>query len=85
MNEIRTKIYEGGRVIIPAAVRQCLHLSVGDDIILQVKDDEIHILTPQHALHKLQTQVKNFTDAADKPISLVNDLLAMRRREAEHE
>ena len=35
MSAVRTKLGEGGRVIVPATFRQNLHLEVGDDIILQ--------------------------------------------------
>jgi bifunctional DNA-binding transcriptional regulator/antitoxin component of YhaV-PrlF toxin-antitoxin module len=34
MKAIRTKLGKGGRVIIPTAFRQNLHLETGDDIIL---------------------------------------------------
>lgn len=85
MSDIRTKIGEGGRVIIPAVFRQHLHLAVGDDIILHIKDDEIHITTPHQALYKLQAKVRSYTDAGDKPVSLVDELIAMRRAEAAHE
>ena len=54
MNDVRTKMGDGGRVIIPAMFRQALHLEPGDDIIIHFEDNEIHIITPEHALAKLQ-------------------------------
>ena len=82
MNDVRTKMGEGGRVIIPAIFRQTLHLEVGDDIILHYEDHEIHITTPEQALIKLQAKVKSYLDKADKPVSLVDELIAVRRAEA---
>ncbi len=85
MNDIRTKIGEGGRVIIPVFLRQALHLKPGDDIILHFEDNEIHITTPEQALFKLQTKVKRYLDKTGKPVSLVDELIAMRRAEAKDE
>ena len=39
MKAIRTKLGKGGRVIIPTAFRQYLHLETGDDIILHMEDN----------------------------------------------
>lgn len=85
MHDIRTKIGDGGRVIIPAIFRQTLHLEAGDDIILHFEDNEIHITTPEQALIKLQAKVKNYLDKAGKPVSLVDELIATRRAEAKDE
>ena len=46
MPEIRTKLTEGGRIVIPAEYRQALGLQVGDEIILRLEEDGIHIQVP---------------------------------------
>ena len=43
MKAIRTKLGKGGRVIIPTAFRQNLHLETGDDIILHMEDNTIYL------------------------------------------
>jgi AbrB family looped-hinge helix DNA binding protein len=83
MSAIRTKLGEGGRVIIPAVFRQNLHLEAGDDIILHMQENIIYITTPSHALYKLQAKVKNYIDATEEHISLVDELIAMRRLEVD--
>ena len=85
MNDIRTKIGEGGRVIIPAGFRQALHLQTGDDIILHFENNEILITTPEQALAKLQAKVKSYLDKSERPVSLVDELIGMRRAEAKDE
>ena len=85
MNAVRTKLGEGGRVNIPAAFRQNIHLAVGDDIILHMQDNIIYISTPNQALHKLQEKVKNYTDTTGENISLVDELISTRRQEVERE
>lgn len=85
MVDIRTKMGEGGRVIIPAMFRQSLQLKAGDDIILHFENNEIHITTPEQALIKLQAKVKSYFDKTDIPVYLVDELIAIRRAEAENE
>lgn len=81
----RTKLGEGGRVIIPAAFRSNLSLSPGDDIILHLSEDTICMTTPNQALRKLQAKVKSSISAIGENISLVDELLATRRSEVNHE
>jgi AbrB family looped-hinge helix DNA binding protein len=85
MNDIRTKIGEGGRVIIPTLFRQAMHLNAGDDIILHIEDNEIHITTPEQALLKLQAKVRSYLDKTEEAVSLVDELISSRRSEANHE
>jgi len=82
MLDIRTKIGTGGRIIIPSLVREKLHMLVGDEIILHVKEEELYITTTEHALHKIREKVKKHNK---EKISLVDELFAMRRIEASHE
>lgn len=82
---IRTKLGEGGRIIIPSAFRQNLRLSVGDDIIIHMQDNTIHITTPNQALQKLQQRVKEYNDNSENPLSLVDELISMRRLESKYE
>jgi AbrB family looped-hinge helix DNA binding protein len=44
MQSIRTKLGEGGRIIIPAQIRHELNIAVGNDIILHIQGDIIYIL-----------------------------------------
>lgn len=85
MSVIRTKLGEGGRMIIPAAFRNNMHLNAGDDIILHMQDDAIYITTPHQALQKLQAKVKNYFASTGEQISLVDELITTRRAEAERE
>lgn len=85
MQAIRTKIGEGGRVIIPSAFRQNLHLHTGDDIVLHIEDNVIYITTPDGALSKLQAKVKDALAKNEKKTSLVDELITMRRQEIENE
>lgn len=85
MEVIRTKLGEGGRIIIPASFRQDLHLTKGDDIILHMQEDAIYITTPNHALHKLQQKAKKYVNSTGNKISLVQELLSLRRAEMDYD
>jgi len=82
MLDIRTKIGEGGRVIIPAIIREKLHMSVGDEVILHVKEEELCITTVEQALHKLREKVKKHSRGKTY---LVDELFITRRTEVSHE
>ncbi len=82
MLDTRTKIGAGGRVIIPSLIREKLHLSIGDEVIIHVKGEELCITTAEQALSKIREKVKKQNR---KKTSLVNELIAKRRSEASHE
>ena len=85
MKAVRTKLGKGGRVIIPTAFRQNLHLETGDDIILHMEDNLIYLTTAEQALRTLQNKVKNYINTPGQNISLTDELITMRRNEAKYE
>lgn len=82
MNEIRTRVNENGRLVIPAAFREALGIKVGDEVVLRVQDDELRITTQQRRIEQAQRRARKYL----KPgTSLVDELLAERRKAAKHE
>jgi antitoxin PrlF len=80
--EARLKVNENGRVVIPASFRRALGINAGDEVILSVEDDELRITTLKRRLEHAQRQVRKYV----KPgTSLVDELIAERRREARSE
>jgi AbrB family looped-hinge helix DNA binding protein len=78
MQEHRTKINENGRLVIPAIYRKALDIKAGDEVILRLEEDELHISNTKHALKRARQLVKQYigvkTNLTD---SLIND----RRKE----
>ena len=72
-------------MLIPSTLCHRLHWEVGDEVVLHIKDGEVRIVTPCQALRKVQAIVKNYMNRADNPVSLVDELIAMRRAEAVRE
>ncbi len=78
MSEIKTKIGEGGRVVIPARYRKSLGLKSGDDVILVLEEGEVRVMTPRRAIQRAQKLVRRYVPKGRR---LVEDLLRERREE----
>lgn len=80
--EVRLKVNENGRVVIPVEFRRALGVDAGDEVILTWKDDEIRITTMQQRIERAQRRARQYV----KPgISLVDELIAERREAAKRE
>lgn len=81
-DSLKVKIDEEGRIEIPRLARDRLGLKPGDALIASVEDGEIHLLTISKAVRKAQEIVRRYVP---KDVSLVDELLEERRREADAE
>ena len=80
--EIRQRVNENGRVVIPAAFRKSLGIEVGDDVVLRIQDDELRITAQQRRIQRARRRARQYV----KPgTSLVNELLTERREAAKNE
>ena len=80
--ETRMRVNENGRVVIPASFRKALGINVGDEVVLRIEEDELRITTQQGRIHRAQRRARQYV----KPgTSLVDDLLAERRKAARDE
>ena len=80
MTQTRTKLTEGGRIVIPSEYRQALGLQIGDEVILRLEDGEVRIFTPEQAIKHAQELVRRFIPEGR---SLSDELIAERRTENE--
>ena len=76
---VRAKIGPGGRIVIPAPYRRELGLKDGDLVILQLDNGDIRIISPAVAGRRAQALVAKYVPEG---VSLVDELIAERRREA---
>jgi AbrB family looped-hinge helix DNA binding protein len=80
--ELRTRVNENGRVVIPSSFRKALGIEIGDEIVLRIEDDELRITTQQRRIRRAQQRARQYV----KPgTSLVDELLAERRKAARRE
>lgn len=71
-----------GRIVLPQPVREQLHLTAGDEVLVVGNAGAYRIETPEQALVAAQAY---FRTLAPPEVSMVDELLAERRAEAERE
>ena len=82
MEQLRVRMNENGRIVIPSRVRNALGIKPGDEVILELDEHEVHLTTLRQRVAKAQKLVRQHV----KPgISLVDELIAERREEAKRE
>jgi AbrB family looped-hinge helix DNA binding protein len=79
MNELKTKIREGGRLVIPAAYRKALGLKPGDEVVLVLEEGEIRVVGTRQAVVRAQALVRRYVPKG-RPLS--QDLIQERREES---
>jgi AbrB family looped-hinge helix DNA binding protein len=81
-NVYRTKLDRSGRITLPQPVRDRLHLTLGDELLVIREGEGFRIETPEQALKAAQ---EYFCSLVPPGVSLVDELLAERRAEFERE
>jgi bifunctional DNA-binding transcriptional regulator/antitoxin component of YhaV-PrlF toxin-antitoxin module len=82
MEVTKVRLSEGGWIVIPAEYRRQLGLDVGDDVLLQLDGQELRLFSRRQGIRRAQELVRR---AIPPGRSLVDELIAERRREAEDE
>lgn len=78
----RSKITKGGKISIPSACKKYLNLKDGEELIFETKDGAVLIYPISFALEKARKIINKYHDFNT---SLVDKLIAERRKEAENE
>lgn len=76
------KMSEGGRVVIPAEIRKTLGINDGDIVLWELVDGEARLTTKRERMRRAQALVREYVPEG---ASLVDELVAERRAEAERE
>lgn len=72
----RLRVGDGGRVVIPAAMREEMGIKPGDDILAHVEDGVLHLVSYQENLRRIQDEVSKYKKPGE---SVVDEFLAERR------
>ena len=78
----KSKVVSGGRVQLPVAMRSAAGLSDGDTVVLELVDGEIHLRSQKAMLARVRARLRPFVEEG---VSIVDELIADRRAEAERE
>ncbi len=76
------KVGEGGRVVIPAPYRRAMGVADGDHVQLCLERGEVRMVSRATVIRRVQARV---ADSVEPGRSLVDELIAERRREAARE
>ncbi|MEQ1605326.1 MAG: AbrB/MazE/SpoVT family DNA-binding domain-containing protein [Pyrinomonadaceae bacterium] len=82
MSTVSTKVTDGGRIVLPAEFRKQFDIEVGKTVNISSSPEGILITTPDMALRRLQ---KKFQGLVPDGISVVDEFIAERRKEAANE
>ena len=78
----KSKVVSGGRIQLPASMRSAAGLSDGDTVVLELIDGEIHLRSQKAMLARVRARLRPFVEDG---VSVVDELIADRRAEAERE
>ena len=78
----RATLAAGGRVVIPATVRDRLGLAEGEPLVLTVDDGTVRIETYERRVERIRAEVRTMIPPTG---DLVDRFLADKRAEAAHE
>ncbi len=78
---LTVKLSQGGRVVIPSAMREKLNMNQGDELIIEERDGELVLASKRQRLKKIQAEFHRlFPPKAG--VSGVDELMAERKTEA---
>ena len=76
------RVAAGGRIVIPAAVRERLGMNVGTDVLLTVENDHATLISAEAARRRAIERVRRYIPPG---VSLSEELMAERKEEAARE
>lgn len=75
-----------GRILIPAAVRDALHLQEGEKLTLSFHPENLNQPIELKSRHQVIKEIQDFFSSQfPKDVSIVDELIKERRAEAERE
>lgn len=79
MQDIKTKLGHSGRIVIPTEYRRRLGLEAGDEIIMHLDEEGLHLYTSAQAIARAQTLVRRYVPEGR---NLSRELISERREES---
>ena len=76
---VHGKMVDGGRLIVPAAMRKEMGLEKGDAVVMELHGDELRVRPARSALKRLRESLRG---TVPEGVSVVDELIAERRSEA---
>ena len=78
-----SKMVDGGRLVVPAAIRRAMKLEIGDAVVMELRDDELRVKSADAAWRELRDYLRKFAPSDGR--SVADELISERRAEATRE
>lgn len=75
----KAKIVKGGKISIPSIYRKTLNIKVGDEIVFNLRDNELTLTPVKASLQKVRDMINKYHPSSE---SLVGKLIAERKIDA---
>ncbi|HEU4986425.1 MAG TPA: AbrB/MazE/SpoVT family DNA-binding domain-containing protein [Rhizobiaceae bacterium] len=72
----KLRLGDGGRIVIPAAMREAMGVKPGDTLIAHVEDGVLQVVSYEANLRKIQAEMQKYKKPGE---SVVDEFLAERR------
>jgi len=82
---LAVKMSEGGRVVIPAELREQLQFKQGDQLLMEVKNGALVVTSKVQRIAQMRDEILAAMPPLEARRSLVDELIAERRAEAAKE
>ncbi len=79
MLSTKVKLTQGGRIIVPMNMRKALAIEIGDELLMQVENQELKIFNVHHAVTEAQKLMAKYNPLK---LSLSDQIIEDRRNEA---
>ncbi len=70
MHEYRAKLGDNGRLVIPANCRKILHLVPGDELILRLEENGLHLRSLKQSIQQAQNIILGYAKGQSLTIKL---------------
>ena len=72
--ESKALINDAGRILIPLNIRKALNLNIGDEMLLKVEEDEIHMIPLSKAVQQAQDLIRQYNKDGLKLTDVLSEL-----------
>ncbi|MDP2284653.1 MAG: AbrB/MazE/SpoVT family DNA-binding domain-containing protein [Pseudohongiella sp.] len=81
---LSTRVSQGGRVVIPAELREQMNLKQGDELVMEVKNGALILTSKQQRIAQIRDEIRAGLSLAEGR-SLADELISERQAEAAKE
>ena len=82
---LAVKMSEGGRVVIPAELREQLQFKQGDQLLMEVKNGALVVTSKAQRIAQMRDEIRAAMPPVEAGRSLADELITERRAEAAKE